>query len=85
MKSFVRGALGLWLTLWLSACGDSGSTPPGETAGFAGLGQTADEFAQARPGMTLSFPADHAAHPDYRIEWWYLTANLEAEHAEPLQ
>ena len=86
MKSFVRGALGLWLTLWLSACGDNGNhgTSSGETAGFAGLGQTADEFAQARPGMTLSFPADHAAHPDYRIEWWYLTANLEDEHAEPL-
>ena len=55
MKSFVRGALGLWLTLWLSACGDNGNhgTSSGETAGFAGLGQTADEFAQARPGMTL--------------------------------
>ena len=22
-------------------------------------------------------PRDHGAHPDYRIEWWYLTANLE--------
>ena len=25
----------------------------------------------------MSFPRDHGAHPDYRIEWWYLTANLE--------
>jgi predicted secreted hydrolase len=24
----------------------------------------------------LSFPRDHAAHPDYRIEWWYYTGNL---------
>jgi predicted secreted hydrolase len=23
------------------------------------------------------FPADHGAHPDYRIEWWYVTANLK--------
>jgi predicted secreted hydrolase len=24
----------------------------------------------------LSFPADHGPHPDFRIEWWYVTANL---------
>ncbi|HTO66649.1 MAG TPA: lipocalin-like domain-containing protein [Bradyrhizobium sp.] len=44
--------------------------------GFAGLGQSAEGFAKVTPGKTLSFPADHGAHPDYRIEWWYLTANL---------
>ncbi len=33
-------------------------------------------FAQVTPGKTLQFPLDHGAHPDYRIEWWYLTANL---------
>ena len=26
----------------------------------------------------LSFPKDHGAHPDHRIEWWYLTAWLDA-------
>lgn len=26
----------------------------------------------------LSFPADHGAHPDHRIEWWYLTGWLAA-------
>ncbi len=30
------------------------------------------------PGYTLSFPCDHAAHPDHRIEWWYYTGNLRA-------
>ena len=33
-------------------------------------------FAQVTPGKELMFPQDHGAHPDYRIEWWYLTANL---------
>jgi len=33
-------------------------------------------FAQVTPGRGLQFPRDHGAHPDYRIEWWYLTANL---------
>src|SRR5262245_26728600 len=44
--------------------------------GFAGLGESADGFAQVVPGKTFSFPADHGAHPEFRIEWWYLTANL---------
>lgn len=33
-------------------------------------------FKQALPGYTLTFPADHAAHPDYRTEWWYYTGHL---------
>ena len=44
--------------------------------GFAGLGTTADGFAPVVPGRKFSFPADHGPHPDYRIEWWYVTANL---------
>jgi predicted secreted hydrolase len=44
--------------------------------GFSGLGADADGFATPRPDPAFSFPADHGAHPDYRIEWWYLTANL---------
>ena len=28
------------------------------------------------PGKTFSFPADHGPHPEFRIEWWYVTANL---------
>ena len=27
---------------------------------------------------TFAFPADHAAHEDYRIEWWYYTGNVES-------
>ncbi len=45
--------------------------------GFSGLGTTADEgFAMPQPGPVFDFPADHGPHPDYRIEWWYITANL---------
>lgn len=40
------------------------------------LRSDATGFAQVTPGATLSFPEDHLPHPDYRIEWWYLTANL---------
>ncbi|WP_417210864.1 lipocalin-like domain-containing protein [Antarctobacter sp.] len=44
--------------------------------GFAGLGTDAEGFAVPRPDPVFDFPADHGPHPDYRIEWWYLTANL---------
>lgn len=44
--------------------------------GFSGLGTDATGFAVPAPNPGFSFPADHGAHPDYRIEWWYLTANL---------
>jgi predicted secreted hydrolase len=30
-----------------------------------------------------SFPADHGPHPEFRIEWWYLTANLEGPDGTP--
>jgi predicted secreted hydrolase len=43
---------------------------------FAGLGEAASGFAAVVPGRSFEFPADHGPHPDYRIEWWYVTANL---------
>ncbi len=44
--------------------------------GFAGLGSSGEGFARVQPGRALIFPADHGPHPAYRIEWWYVTANL---------
>lgn len=47
--------------------------------GFAGLGTEVDGFADVVPGRKIRFPEDHGAHPDFRIEWWYVTANLTDE------
>jgi predicted secreted hydrolase len=44
--------------------------------GFAGLGMNGQGFAPVVPGQKLVFPADHGPHPEFRIEWWYVTANL---------
>jgi predicted secreted hydrolase len=44
--------------------------------GFAGLAMDGSGFASVTPGRIFSFPADLGPHPDYRIEWWYVTANL---------
>jgi predicted secreted hydrolase len=49
---------------------------PALAQGFAGLGMDGQGFASVTPGRTFTFPADHGPHPDYRIEWWYVTANL---------
>ena len=44
--------------------------------GFAGLGRAVDGFSLPQRGYTFTFPDDHGAHPDFQIEWWYVTANL---------
>ena len=44
--------------------------------GFAGLGESADGFASVISRKVFAFPLDHGPHPEFRIEWWYVTANL---------
>ncbi|VVN88616.1 lipocalin-like domain-containing protein [Pseudomonas fluorescens] len=64
----------LLVLLWqLSGCDDT----PKQPESFAGLGSEAAEFTPVVPGKTFSFPADHGPHDGFRIEWWYLTANLK--------
>lgn len=42
-------------------------------------------FPAVRAGVALQFPRDHGSHPDYRIEWWYVTGWLRtSEHDEAL-
>ena len=33
-------------------------------------------WREAREGYQFAFPRDHAAHPDFKIEWWYYTGNV---------
>jgi predicted secreted hydrolase len=35
-------------------------------------------WREAAAGYEYRFPRDHAAHNDYKIEWWYYTGNLES-------
>lgn len=51
--------------------------------GFAGLGQTSDGFELPDPETRFVFPQDHGSHNGFRIEWWYVTANLEAADGTP--
>lgn len=61
----------------LAACLAACEQPAPEPKGFAGLGQDATAFRQVVRGQPLAFPRDHGAHDGFRIEWWYVTANLE--------
>ncbi len=60
----------LAVMMWLAAAGGA------VAQGFAGLGADVDGFAEVAPGKRFVFPADHGPHENYRIEWWYVTANL---------
>ena len=59
--------------LLLAAC----DKVPAPQESFAGLGSDAADFAQVLPGKVFSFPEDHGPHDGFRIEWWYVTANLK--------
>ena len=63
----------VWLLLFGLLCG---CDQPAEQS-YAGLGQQAGAFRQVTRGHRLAFPRDHGAHDGFRIEWWYVTANLQ--------
>ncbi len=75
MKAAVVVALLLFCGLTIAACSQESESQA--TGDVALLAQGMEGFSQAVPGYEFSFPQDHAPHPDFRIEWWYLTANLQ--------
>lgn len=44
----------------------------------------APAFPVVRPGVILTFPADHGSHPAFRTEWWYATGWLRTPDGEDL-
>lgn len=52
--------------------------------GFAGLGTGSAGYAMPDPARPIRFPQDHAPHPSFRIEWWYLTAPLRFDDGTSL-
>ena len=45
---------------------------------FFARGEDADDWRAAEPGWKFEWPRDHAAHRDFKTEWWYFTGNLRA-------
>ncbi len=40
-------------------------------------------FARAEQPRVFEFPRDHAAHPEFRSEWWYFTGHLKDSEGRP--
>lgn len=51
--------------------------------GFAGLGADVPGFASPERGREFVFPQEHGSRDVFRIEWWYITANLTSEDGIP--
>lgn len=60
------------------AAGAPPDVPAGALPGAPPDGPASSSFRTVEPGLVLRFPADHAAHPAYRTEWWYYTGHLWA-------
>jgi predicted secreted hydrolase len=45
--------------------------------------QASQDFRLALPGWKFVFPRDHAAHPEFKTEWWYYTGHLTSDQGEP--
>lgn len=68
--------------------GSRGSTGSRSSKGSIGLVlglvlgsllQAQSPWKQAQAGYQFSFPKDHASHPDFKIEWWYYTGNVQTK------
>ncbi len=58
--------LGLIPALIGSTTQAAGNEPPPTVGGFA----------VPQPGRPFQFPRDHGSHPEFALEWWYLTGHL---------
>lgn len=42
------------------------------------------DYPRVEPGRAIEFPRDEGSHPQFRIEWWYLTGWVETDRGDPL-
>jgi predicted secreted hydrolase len=61
--------------------GSAAAAPPADPGGALSLPATPG-FALALVPRPFVFPQDHAAHEQFRQEWWYFTGHLEATGGE---
>ncbi|CAI4151099.1 AttH component of AttEFGH ABC transport system [Alteromonas macleodii] len=90
--TFLRFKANIFLVLvavcfTLSACTENpqdenetlGTSTP---SGFFGNIQSSDAFTPVKRGYTVALPRDHMSHPNFQLEWWYLTFVLSAEDGQ---
>ena len=83
----------LFLTCsFLSACNDSlntndqskssESSKASSPRGFFGEMQSSDALTSVERKTYVELPEDHKSHPDFQLEWWYLTFVLSGENGQ---
>ena len=83
----------LFLTCsFLSACNDSLNTneqskssespKASSPRGFFGEMQSSDAFTSVERNTYVELPEDHKSHPNFQLEWWYLTFVLSGEDGQ---
>lgn len=75
----VTGML-LAVTLLVTGCNSSTQLSATNAMSLADAfaGDATGNFARVLREHEFNFPRDHAAHPEYRQEWWYFTGNLQS-------
>ena len=90
--TFLRFKANIFLVLvavcfTLSACTENpkdenetlGTSTPN---GFFGNMQSSDSFTPVQRDYIVELPRDHKSHPNFQLEWWYLTFVLSAEDGQ---
>lgn len=48
----------------------------GVLVSLSGAGESSSGGAFPQPGRVFTFPRDHGSHPEFSLEWWYVTGHL---------
>ena len=48
------------------------------------LARIDESYESIEETLVIKLPDDHGAHPNFKTEWWYMTANLLDDQNEPL-
>lgn len=82
----------IFICSMLSACNDSSNTDKQNKSsasskaytprGFFGDMQSSDAFTSVERNTYVELPEDHKSHPDFQLEWWYLTFVLSSENGQ---
>jgi predicted secreted hydrolase len=68
----------LLIGLIVAACTPTNPPTTGQSSAVQSAGGIATAgFARAIAPREFVFPQDHGSHPEYAIEWWYYTGNLD--------
>ncbi|MFT5608035.1 MAG: putative secreted hydrolase [Parvicella sp.] len=66
----------------ISACSPAPDTTTKQSTISSMSSVSSKGYSEVIQGKALQFPQDHLAHDDFKIEWWYLTANLATATGE---